>query len=146
MKTSIHGSLRDVVAQADRQRRARMADRVLARTAPLAAVGLLALAIAGRFAAWPRWVPLAALGVTALVLGVFAIIQRRAQPTTDAIATAVDTDAGLRGELRSAHWFEVIAPETDRDAWAAYHIDVAADRAAKVDWPALYPAVRAGRA
>jgi hypothetical protein len=133
------------VAQADRQRRARLADRVLSRTAPLAAAGLLALAVVGRFAEWPRWVPLAALGVTALVLGLFAILQRRALPTSDAIATAVDADAGLRGELRSAHWFEAIAPETDRDAWAAYHIDVAADRAAKVDWPALYPAVPAGR-
>jgi hypothetical protein len=145
MKTSQHGSLRDVVAQADRQRRARIADRLLSRAAPLAAAALLALAVAGRFAGWPRWVPLAALGVTALALGVFAVIQRRALPTSDAIATAVDADAGLRGELRSAHWFEALAPETDRGPWAEYHIGVAADRAAKVDWPALYPAVKAGR-
>ena len=145
MKTSIHGSLRDVVAQADRQRRARIADRLLSRAAPLAAAGLLALAVVGRFAGWPRWLPLAALGVTAVVLGVFAVIQRRAHPTSDAIASTVDADAGLKGELRSAHWFEVVAPEPDRDSWAAYHIDVAADRAAKVDWPALYPAVQAGR-
>src|SRR5262245_25684206 len=127
MTVSPHGSLRDVVAQADRQRRARIADRLLSRLAPLAAVGLVALAIIGRFAGWPRWVPLAGLGVTALVLAVFAVIQRRALPTSDAIASAVDTDAGLRGELRSAHWFEVIAPETERDAWAAYHMDRATD-------------------
>jgi len=145
MKTSQHGSLRDVVAQADRQRRARIADRLLSRAAPLAAAGLLALAVAGRFAGWPRWVPLAALGVTAVVLGVFAVIQRRVLPTSDAIATAVDADAGLRGELRSAHWFEALASETDRGPWAEYHIGVAADRAARVDWPALYPAVKAGR-
>ena len=145
MKTSQHGSLRDVVAQADRQRRARIADRLLSRAAPLAAAALLALAVAGRFAGWPRWVPLAALGVTAVVLGVFAVIQRRVLPTSDAIATAVDADAGLRGELRSAHWFEALASETDRGPWAEYHIGVAADRAAEVDWPALYPAVKAGR-
>ena len=145
MTVSNHGSLRDVVAQADRQRRARIADRLLSRMAPLSAAGLLALAIVGRFAGWPRWVPLAALGVTALVLGIFAVLQRRTLPTSDAIASAVDTDAGLRGELRSAHWFEAIAPETERDAWAVFHMDRASDRAANVDWPALYPAVKAGR-
>jgi hypothetical protein len=145
MTASPHGSLRDVVAQADRQRRARIADRLLSRTAPWVALGLLVLAIVGRFAGWPRWIPLAALAVTAVVLGVFAVLQRRALPTSDATANAVDQDAGLRGELRSAHWFEAIAPETERNAWAAYHMDVAADRAAKVDWPALYPPVKAGR-
>lgn len=145
MTISPHGSLRDVVAQADRQRRARIADRLLSRMAPLSAVGLLALAIVGRFAGWPRWVPLAGLGVTAVVLAVFALIQRRTLPTSDAIASAVDTDAGLRGELRSAHWFEAIAPETERDAWAVYHMGRATDRAARVDWPALYPSVKAGR-
>ena len=145
MKTSLHGSLRDVVAQADRQRRARVADRLLSRIAPAAAAALLAFAVVGRFAGWPRWVPLAALGVTALALGLLAILQRRALPTSDAIASVVDADAGLRGELRSAHWFAVIAPETERDAWAEYHMDRATDRAAKVDWPTLYPAVKAGR-
>jgi hypothetical protein len=145
MKAFPHGSLRDVVAHADRQRRARIGDRLLSRIAPLAAAGLLALAVVGRFAGWSRWVPLAALGATALILAVVAVVYRRAHPTSDAIATAVDADAGLRGELRSAHWFEVLAPEGDRDAWAAYHMEQAADRAAKVDWPALYPGVKAGR-
>jgi hypothetical protein len=145
MTTSPQGSLRDVVAQADRQRRARIADRLLSRIAPVVALGLLVLAIVGRFADWPRWVPLAVLAVSALVLGLFAVLQRRGMPTSDATASVVDADAGLRGELRSAHWFEAIAPDAERNAWAAYHIDVAADRAAKVDWPALYPAVKAGR-
>ena len=138
-------SLRDVVARADRERRARLADRWLSRTAPYVAAGLVALAVAGRFAGWPRWLPLAGLAVAAAVLLTNVILQKRLRPTSDAIASEVDTDAALKGELRSAHWFEALATPQERDAWAEYHIRRAADRAGQVDWTTLYPKVSAGK-
>ena len=122
-----------------------MVDLWLSKTAPYVAGGMVLLAIAGRLAGWPRWLPLAGLAFSAVILLGQVIQRRRRQPTTDAIASAVDTDASLNGELRSAHWFET-SPEADAgDTWARYHMDRAADRAGRVDWASLYPAVKAGR-
>jgi hypothetical protein len=69
-------------------------------------------------------------------------VLRRDQQTTDAIALSVDSDAGLAGELRSAHWFE---QQADRDRWADFHLEHAATNARAVDWSALYPTMRSTR-
>ena len=145
MTSPAQHTLRDVVARADRQRRARQADLWLSRTAPYVAGGLVLLAIVGRIAGWPRSLPLVGLAVGAGILLISAILRKRTQPTSDVIAAAVDTDAALQGELRSAHWFETTGGQAEQDPWAEYHIDRAAERASRVDWTALYPAVKAGK-
>ena len=145
MTHSEHASrLAGVVAEADRRRRGRDADRRLSMLVPIAAAVLLVTAGAGRFFGWSRWV--AVVGVAAAVLSVvlFRWLAARAKPSTDAMASRVDDDAALRGELRSAHWFEANGPR-DEDPWAAYHLETAAARVQAVDWPALYPSVKAGR-
>ncbi len=59
------------------------------------------------------------------------------------MASHVDSDAFLGGELRSAHWFQ--SQQAALDEWAEFHLRTAIDRATAVDWAALYPAVRATR-
>jgi len=136
--------IQDLVAQADRQRRVRATAVYLQRLAPIAAALALGAGLIGRFLlGWPAWVGVAVLSLAAIALGAFTFLQRRTRPTSDAIASAVDADAGLTGELRSAHWFEA---QGDRDAWADFHIDHATTRARAVDWPALYPRDRSPRA
>jgi hypothetical protein len=73
-------------------------------------------------------------------LVLFAVYHRRAREISDPVALAIDTDASLNGELRSAHWF---ATNGGGDEWSAYHVEQAADRVGRVDWSALYPPVRA---
>ena len=136
--------LAGVVEGADRRRRGRDADRRLAVVVPIAAAVLLVLAGAGRFFGWSRWIAVAALGATVLALLAFRWLAARGRPSTDAIAARVDDDAVLRGELRSAHWFESHAPRGE-DAWTDFHLVTASDRAASVDWLSLYPSVRATR-
>ncbi len=131
-----------LVAQADRLRRGRRADRVVSRAAPVVAAALLAFAGAGRLFGWSRWIPLIALGLAVAGLAMYAWAMRRARPTSDTVASEVDRDAALRGELRSAHWFE---SNGERDEWADYHLRTASARAAAVDWTSLYPTVRAAR-
>ena len=136
--------IQDLVAQADRQRRVRATAAYLRRLAPIAAALALGAGLIGRFLlGWPAWVGLAVLSLAAIALGSFTYLQRRTRPTSDAIASAVDADAGLTGELRSAHWFEA---QGARDAWTEFHIDHATTRARGVDWPALYPRDRSPRA
>jgi hypothetical protein len=129
-----------LVAHADRLRRGRHADRVLAMAAPTVAGVMLAFAAAGRFFGWSRWIPLTALGFAAAGLLLYGFLARRARPTTDAMASVVDRDASLRGELRSAHWFEANGAP---DEWTEFHMQKASRRAASVDWAALYPSARA---
>ena len=136
--------IQHLVAQADRQRRVRATAAHLQRLAPIAAAIALGAGLMGRFLlGWPAWIGLAVLGLAAIALGAFTYLQRRTRPTSDAIASAVDSDAGLTGELRSAHWFEA---QGDRDAWAEFHVKHATTRANGVDWPALYPRDRSPRA
>lgn len=135
--------MRDAVSRADRQRCSRLATRALARLAPVGAGAALLLAVAARFAGWPISVPIAGLAILVAVLLVYTLYRRRSREISDHIALAVDTDAHLSGELRSAHWFATTGSE---DEWAAYHVERAADRVGQVDWAALYPRVRATRA
>ena len=143
MRHSSNQSVRELVAQADRQRRARVADRTLARLAPVCVAVLLGLALVGWFAGWNRWVGVSGLALVGLALVAWSLLQRRTRPTTDPIAAAVDDDAALRGELRSAHWFET-NPQ-NLSLWTDFHVHHAADKAAGIDWRALYPGVKATR-
>ena len=125
------------VADADRLRRMREESRRVWRVAPLAAAVCLAVAAAARWAGWSPLVPVGAvvLAVAALVLVV--VVARRHRDVSDRVAAALDADASLNGELRSAHWF---AHQNGPDAWVDFHLHRAADRLQQVDWNALYPA------
>lgn len=83
--------------------------------------------------------PGAVLGAGAAALAVYAVASRRGQPVSDAAAAAVDADADMAGELRSAAWFAA----RRRDDWADFHIERAAARLRGVDWRQLYPPVQA---
>lgn len=108
------------------------------RTAPWLAAAALAVAALAHLARLPAAVPLAVLGAAAIALAACAVAGRRGR-ITDATVLAIDTDAGLGGELHSANWF---ASRTARDAWADHHLAAAAQRLEGVDWSTLYPPAR----
>jgi hypothetical protein len=132
--------VRDVVAEAERRRRARLVRARIRQIAPIAAGAALGLAVLARLFGWSPWTGAIVLAAAAIGLIGYLAIEARTRPTTDAVAAAVDADAGLSGELRSAHWFEA---QPNRDAWAEFHLHRATERARAVDWAGLYPAVRA---
>ena len=101
------------------------------------------MAVARRWTGWSAWTPAAvvAIGVVALAAYIFVVTRPRA--LVDRAAAAIDLDAGLGGELRSASWF---ANREARDEWADLHLERAAARLSNVDWSRLYPIVRAPRA
>lgn len=131
------------VARAEQLRRRRLVTRSLLRVVPASAGALLVAAALVRLAHLPLSVFWAALAVLVAGIAVFAMIKGRVPAITDAAATAIDADAGLEGELRSAHWF-VSNPEAN--AWTAFHVERASGRVESVAWPAVYPPVRAARA
>jgi hypothetical protein len=136
-------SVRNAVRDADRRRRSRDSVRLLARLAPIAAGLVLVTAAVGRLAGWPaRGAVVLLIALAAALIGFF-LLRRRSRVTTDSLAAQIDTDAGLAGELRSAHWFE---SQPSSDAWADYHLDRARERLTAVSWTDLYPAARSGRA
>lgn len=104
---------------------------------------MLAVAVAGRFAAWPVTVVAVAWGLLALALAALAVSLRRAQPVSDPVAAGIDGDAALSGELRSAYWF---ATSTTADDWTRFHLDRALDRLRGISWSAVYPPVASRRA
>ena len=134
--------VQDAVARADHARRARETAARLWAIAPLAAGACVAIAIAGRLRGWTPLVTLLALAGAALALAAFTVAARRRHAVSDADISHIDSDAGLQGELRSAHWFTRAA---DRDPWIQFHLANAAERVRGIDWAALYPAPRAGR-
>jgi hypothetical protein len=142
MPSSSDRSVRDVVAEADQLRRSREAARLLARLAPRASGTALVAAILGGWMGWPRVLPLGLLGGSGVLLVVWALVLRRPRPASDAVAARVDRDAGLAGELRSAHWFE---SADARDSWVEYHVARALVRVRSVDWRTCYPPVHAPR-
>jgi hypothetical protein len=131
------------VATAARRRRARETSRLLWRVAPIvSAMGLIVAA----FVRWrnaPAIIPLALLAVSAAGWITYACLQRYRVRVSDATASAIDDDARLGGELRSATWFA--ARSTD-DPWAAFHLERAAEHLESIDFARLYAPVRARRA
>ena len=130
------------MALADQRRRAQRAMHGLVRVAPFVAGGVLFVAVLARVARFSTAVPLVVLGGAVIILAIITWGASRRRQTSDAIASAVDRDAALRGELRSGHWFESSGGGND---WTQFHVDRAVDRAAVVDWAGLYPPVRAGK-
>lgn len=134
--------MQDVVARADRRRRGRSAIERVARLAPWAGAAALVVAVVVRVMGGPiSTIVGTMLALTVLCVFVYVAV-RGAASEPDTTAARVDADAGLAGELRSAHWF---ARHPDGDAWTAFHVERAADHARGVDWNAVYPPVRAGR-
>ena len=140
---SAEHQLRQGLAAADRRRRAREASRLTWRIAPVAAAVGLAVAGLSRVVRLPAAVPVVVLVAGAVAVVMAAIVLRRARAISDADANAIDRDAGLRGELRSAHWF---AGRERRDEWAELHLSRAADHLQEINWSELYPATPARRA
>ena len=135
--------VRQIVAAGDRRRRSRDAVRVLSRIAPPAAVLVLVAALLGRLAGWPPLATLAIWGVAAMAVVVATLVICRLQPATDAVASRLDADANLAGELRSAWWF---ASAEAPDEWTAFHVEQAAGRGSQVDWRTVYAPVAYRRA
>jgi hypothetical protein len=136
-------AVRAVLAAADRRRRAREASRLLWRAAPVIAAAGLAVAVLRRWTLWSAWTPAIVLIVGAAALLGYILIATRAKTLSDPAAAAIDRDAALGGELRSASWF---ATRDGRDLWADHHLELAAARLRGVDWTRLYPRVSAPRA
>ena len=141
--SSAGDAVRAALAAADGRRRAREASRLLWRVAPLIAGAALAVAAARRWTLWSAWTPAVVQIAGAAGLAAYILIATRARALADRAAAAIDDDAGLGGELRSASWF---AGRASRDSWANLHLERAAARLNGVDWAQLYPSVRAPRA
>jgi hypothetical protein len=90
----------------------------------------------------PLVLPFGTLAFAAAIL-VLRTSLGRGSRASDIETAAIDDDAGLAGELRSAAWFAAL-PE--RDVWADCHVARAATRLRKISWPQLYPPVRPRRA
>jgi hypothetical protein len=136
-------AVRAALAAADRRRRAREASRLLWRAAPVIAGAALAVAVARRWTGWSAWTPSAVVVIGVVALAAYIFVVTRPRALADRAAAAVDLDAGLAGELRSASWF---ANRQARDEWTELHLERAAARLSNVDWSRLYPIVRAPRA
>ena len=93
------------VADADRLRRVRDESRRVWRVAPLAAAVCVAVAAAARWFGWSPLVPVGAIVLGAAALALAAAAVRRHRDVSDRSAAALDAQASLNGELRSAHWF-----------------------------------------
>jgi hypothetical protein len=133
----------EATAAAARIRRAREASRRVWRIAPaLAAVGVAAALFVrwrGAAAVWALAIPLAA----AIGLVLYTILMRRQPRVSDALASEIDRDAHLDGELRSAAWF---ATRGSAEPWISFHLARAAEHLASVEFARVYPPVRTGRA
>lgn len=127
--------LRTAVAGADRLRRARERQRRAWRSAPYVAAASLCAGLLGAVRGWPAVLPPELLVAGLGVLIAYAYLTRRSRTISDRAAAAIDADAGLNGELRSAHWF---AARDTHDPWADFHVERAADRLAAFDWPRVY--------
>lgn len=123
-------------------RRAREARHQMWRAAPVAAGVVVCTAALSRWAGWPLVVPASVLLLGALMLWVFRYVNSRKAPVSDRAAAAIDADAGMGGELRSAGWF---AARDTSDPWTVLHLSRASARMASLNWPALYPPLPEGR-
>jgi len=141
-----HDLVRARVEDADRQRRQRETSRRLWRAAPIAAAACLVIALAGRLAGWSPLVSIAVIALAAAVLGLLVALARRPRTVTDADAAAIDAQAAMNGELRSAHWFVHNRPGADAGGWIDFHVGRAAESIQRIDWSRVYPADPASRA
>jgi hypothetical protein len=132
-----------VVAVAARRRRARDTSRLLWRIAPIVSAVAMVLAAVVRWRHAPAILPFAMLAVAGASWILYAYARRHGTRVSDATAAAIDREARLGGELRSAAWF---ATRATTDAWAGFHLGRAADRLESTDFARLYPPVRARRA
>ena len=132
------------IAAAARRRRAREASRLLWRVAPIVAAVAVCVAVYVRWKYAPPLIPVALLIGFAAGWVVYAYVQRRFVRVTDSTAAAIDHDAGLGGELRSAAWFAT--SRENEDPWTAFHVDRAAERLESIDLAHLYPPAAARRA
>jgi hypothetical protein len=131
------------VTRAEHLRRRRLVTRALLRVGPAAAGALLVTAALVRLAHLPLAVFWTALALLLVAVAVFAVIKGRVPAITDSSAAKIDADAGLAGELRSAHWF---ASHPEADPWTTFHVDRASQRVESVSWPAVYPPISTARA
>ena len=135
--------VRAAIERADRRRRRHHAARQLWRAAPFGAAVCLTVAGISRLAGLPLWVPWTILAAALTAFCLYLFSSSRPRQVSDAIAAAIDADASLAGELRSAGWF---ATRERADEWVDLHLERAANRLEDTDWAALYPPVRAPRA
>lgn len=131
------------LARAEQLRRRRFVTRHLLRVLPATAGVLLVTAAIVRLVHAPIAIFWAAFALAIVGVAAFAWIAGRVPPITDARALQLDTDAGLAGELRSAHWF---SSNPVSNAWTAFHLDRATGTIDSVSWAAVYPPVKAARA
>ena len=103
-------------------------------------------------AAVVRWkraapiIPIALLGVAGVGWILYAYARRHGTRVSDRTASAIDDEAHLGGELRSAAWFAWHGTSGPTDLWAGFHLGRAAERLESIDFARLYPPVRARRA
>src|SRR5690348_7905205 len=139
LSSSSGGRICAAVSSADRARRARDAWVSVRNAAPIVAVagaaGCLAARAAGASAMWVAASVVVPVGVLIAIAG----IVYRPRGISDLTASRADDDAGLRGELRSAHWFAAREPV---DEWTAWHRDHAAVAVERVTWTNVYPRPR----
>jgi hypothetical protein len=110
---------------------------------PVVAGAWLVTAALVRLTHTPLAVFWAALALGVAGVAVFTLLKGRAPAVTDAAAAKLDADAGLAGELRSAHWF---ASNAASDPWTSFHLERASDHVESVSWPTVYPPVKGARA
>jgi hypothetical protein len=132
------------VTAAARTRRARETSRVLWRVAPVVSAIAVAVSALVRWRHAQPFIPLIVLAAFGTAWAVYAFVQRRFVRVSDTTAAAIDDDAGLGGELRSAAWFAT-AQKGD-EPWAAFHVERAAAHLESIDLARLYPPVSARRA
>lgn len=136
-------AVRAALSAAARQRRAREVSAIVWRVAPGIAAIAMALSVIRRWTLWSPWLPVLVLVAGAAALAAYVFVAVRPHAISDGVAAGIDTDADLRGELRSASWF---AARPRRDEWSDLHLERAAAKLESVNWAALYPLARAPRA
>jgi hypothetical protein len=135
---AVHAGL----AAALRRRRLRDRTRQAWRAAPLVAAAALVAAATSPLTGWPVWSVFLLLGIGGAGLALHVGFALITGPVSDRVASAIDREAGLEGELRSASWF---AARDGRDAWADEHLSRAGTRLQAVEWRRVYPPARPGR-
>ena len=137
------GDILTALSRAEQLRRRRFVTRHLLRVVPATAGVLLVTAAIVRLVNAPVSIFWAVLAIAVVGVAVFAWIAGRVPPLSDAAALQLDTDAGLDGELRSAHWF---AANPISNPWTSFHLDRATGHIDSVSWATVYPPVKAARA